>query len=146
MTIRLRAKTQNPDFKLEDYPATESTEAADQLSETHGPKSGRFLSQSVPPNIQRKCATSAVASGKKVAASRVLLHSAGRSFSGVLLCRDRMDFGASGTDDLVGGAEDFLSAFFRYRFRVRTTATGQPMLDIAARIIGSRKAQRFAAK
>ena len=57
-----------------------------------------------------------------------------------------MDFGASRTDDLVGGSEDFLGALFRYCFGARTTATAQPMLDIAASIIGALKGQRFAAK
>jgi hypothetical protein len=47
---------------------------------------------------------------------------------------------------LVGGAEDFLGALFGYHFRIRTTSTAEPMLYIAASIIGSLKAQRFATK
>ena len=57
-----------------------------------------------------------------------------------------MDFGVSGADDLVGGPEDFLGALFGYRFGVRSTATAEPILYIAASIIGSLKAQRFATK
>ena len=57
-----------------------------------------------------------------------------------------MDFRASGADDLIGCTEDFLGALFWYRFRIRTASTAQPMLYIAASIIGSLKAQRFATK
>jgi hypothetical protein len=57
-----------------------------------------------------------------------------------------MDFGASSTDDLIGSAEDFLGTLFRYRFRIRTTATADPILNITATVIGSFKAQRFATK
>jgi hypothetical protein len=57
-----------------------------------------------------------------------------------------MDFGASGADDMIGGTKDFLSALFRYRFGVRNTAAAEPVLYIAASIIGSLKAQRFATK
>ena len=48
------------------------------------------------------------------------------------LCRDGIEFGASGADDLIGGAEDFLGALFRYCFRIKTASTTQPMLNIAA--------------
>src|SRR6185503_13826626 len=57
-----------------------------------------------------------------------------------------MDFGASGADDLIGGTKDFLSALFRDRFGIRNTAAAEPALYIAASIIGSLKAQRFATK
>jgi hypothetical protein len=63
-------------------------------------------------------------------------------FSGMV----RRDFRTSGADDLVGSAKDFLGALFRYRVGVGTSSTAEPMLDIAASIIGSLKAQRFATK
>jgi len=40
------------------------------------------------------------------------------------------NFGASGTDDLIGGAEDFLGALFGYRFLIKTTSTAQPILNL----------------
>ena len=68
------------------------------------------------------------------------------SFSGGFLCRDRIDFGASCADDLIGSAEDFLRALFRYRFGIKTTATGDPILNIPTTEGGSLKAQGFATK
>ena len=66
----------------------------------------------------------------------------GGPFSG-MVCGD---FRTSCADDLVGGTEDFLGALFRYSIGVRITATAEPVLYIAASIIGSLKRQRFAAK
>jgi len=57
-----------------------------------------------------------------------------------------MDFGASRTDDLVGGTEDFLGTLFGYGFRVKTTPTADPILNIPATISGSLKPQRFTTK
>jgi hypothetical protein len=70
--------------------------------------------------------------------------SAGAVRSQGLLCRHGSDFGASGADDLVGGAEDFLGALFGYHFRVRTASTAEPILHVTPAILGSLKAQRFA--
>ena len=85
-------------------------------------------------------------SGQKVTAAEC--HALGwpGRFSGelVMLLQERV--GASGADDLVGGAEDFLGALFRYCFRIRSASRAEPVLDIAASVIGSFKAQRFAAK
>ena len=47
-------------------------------------------------------------------------------------------------NDLVGGAEDFLCALFGDRIGVETDSLIKPVLDIAATIIGTFKAQRFA--
>jgi len=46
-----------------------------------------------------------------------------------LLCCHGSNFGASGADDLVGGAEDFLGALFRYSFCIKTTPTAEPSLN-----------------
>jgi hypothetical protein len=55
-------------------------------------------------------------------------------------------FGTSRTDDLIGGSEDPLGALFGYRFRVKTTPTADPILNIPATKSGSLKPQRFATK
>ena len=72
--------------------------------------------------------------------------SAGAVPSQGLLCCHRSDFGASGADDLVGGAEDFLGALFGYHFGVRTSSTAEPILHVTPAILGSLKAQRFTTK
>src|SRR5690242_10393605 len=53
-----------------------------------------------------------------------------RGHSQGLLCGNGIDFGASGADDLIGGAEDFLGALFGDRFRVKTVPSAQPILNI----------------
>ena len=86
---------------------------------------------------QKKCQPSAIALG---------WHGSSQGDYSGHLCRDGIDFGASGADDLIGSAEDFLGALFRYRFRIKTTATADPILNITTTKIGSLKAQRFATK
>jgi len=62
------------------------------------------------------------------------------------LCCHGSDFGTSGADDLVGGSENLLGALFGYRFRVKTTPTADPILNIPATESGSLKSQRFTTK
>ena len=57
-----------------------------------------------------------------------------------------MVLGASGANDLIGGTEDLLGALFGYRFRVKTTPTADPILNIPATISGSLKPLRFTTK
>ena len=64
---------------------------------------------------------------------------------GLLYCNG-IDFGTSGADDLIGGAEDFLGALFGDRFRVKTIPTADPILNIPATKLGSLKPQRFTTK
>jgi len=98
------------------------------------------------PEYHRNCAYGAVASGQKKAPAECIAPGWRGSFSGGWLCRDWMYFGASRTDDLVGGSEDVLGALFGYRFRVKTTPTADPILNIPATISGSLKPQRFTTK
>jgi hypothetical protein len=49
-------------------------------------------------------------------------------------------------NDLIGGAKDFLCTLFGDRIGVETDSLIKPVLDIAATIIGTFKAQRFAAQ
>jgi len=80
----------------------------------------------------------------------VLLHPAGRFISGRFiqdaLSGHEIDFGPSRTDDLIGSTEDLLGALFGYRFRVKTTPTADPILNIPATESGSLKSQRFTTK
>jgi hypothetical protein len=55
------------------------------------------------------------------------------------LYRDRNVFGAPGADDLIGSTEDSLSALFGYRFRIRTAATGEPILNVSSAKLRSLK-------
>ena len=97
-------------------------------------------------NIRRNCASSAVASGQKFRPAECECTRLARFILRAVSECNGTHLGASGADDLVGGAEDFLGALFRYCFRIRTTPTAEPVLYIAASIIGSLKAQRFATK
>jgi hypothetical protein len=63
-----------------------------------------------------------------------------------LLCCHGIDFGASGADDLVGGAENLLGALFGYCFGIKTVPSAQPVLNVTSAKLGSLKPQRFAAK
>ena len=57
-----------------------------------------------------------------------------------------IDFGTSGADDLIGGAEDFLGALFGDRFRVKTVPSAQPILNISSAKLCPFKTQRFTTK
>ena len=72
--------------------------------------------------------------------------SAGAVPSQGLLCCHGSDFGASGTDDLVGGSENLLGALFGYCFGIKTVPSAQPVLNVTSAKLGSLKPQRFAAK
>jgi hypothetical protein len=69
-------------------------------------------------------------------AGAVHSHGVGLRFYGI-------NFGSSGADDLIGGAEDFLRALFRYPFGIQATATVDPTLNISTTEGGSLKSQRF---
>src|SRR5215213_8883627 len=88
----------------------------------------------------------AVASRSKKSASRVHCTRLARFVLRGWLYRDRMVFGASGADNLIGGTENLLGALFGYRFRVKTTPTAEPILNIPATKSGSLKPQRFTTK
>ena len=75
-------------------------------------------------------ATRAVAVRAKKNATRVLVPSAGAVPSQGLVYGRGIVFGASGTDDLIGGAEDFLGALSDYRFGIKTTSTAEPILKL----------------
>src|SRR5690348_7204994 len=77
--------------------------------------------------------------------ARLADSSQGDYFRDTLSCHG-IDFRASGADDLVGSPEDFLGALFGYRFRIRTTPTAQPVLDIPSAKLGSLKSQRLTTK
>jgi hypothetical protein len=72
--------------------------------------------------------------------------SAGAGRSQGLLCCHEIDFGASGTDDLVGGAEDSLGALFRDRIGIKTVSTAEPILKIPSAKLRPFKTQRFTTK
>ncbi len=103
---------------------------------------GRFYAE----NFDATAPLGAVASRPKKKRQPSAIASAGAVRSQGLLCRDRIDFGASGADDLIGGAEDFLGALFGYRFRIKTASTAEPILNITSAKLCSFEAQRFATK
>jgi hypothetical protein len=63
-------------------------------------------------------------------ASRVLWPRLARVVLRGLLRCNGIDFGTSGADDLIGGAEDVLGALFGDRFRVKTVPSAHPILNI----------------
>src|SRR5688572_11063917 len=106
------------------------------------------LSPGLTSKTERDCALGAVASGpKKMPAecccTRLASFISGRFIQDTLSCHG-IDFGASGADDLIGGAEDLLGALFRYRFRVKTTPTADPILNVTSAKVCPLKSQRFA--
>jgi hypothetical protein len=74
-----------------------------------------------PRTLPQLRPTARLRAGQKREASRGRLNPAGTVRSHGLSCCDRVDFGASGADDLIGGTEDFLSALFGNRVRLKTT-------------------------
>src|SRR5215213_9377801 len=97
-------------------------------------------------NHQSNCATGAVAFRPKKSASRVLWPRLARVVLRGLLCGSGIDFGTSGADDLIGGAEDFLGALFGDRFRVKTVPSAHPILNIPSAKLCPLKPQRFTTK
>jgi hypothetical protein len=87
---------------------------------------GRGLSSKISTQLLHKAQ---LLSEQKKSASRVLLPSAGAVRSWGWLCWYGINFGASGADDLIGSAEDFLGALFGDRFRVNTVPSAEPILN-----------------
>ena len=81
-------------------------------------------------NIRRNCASSAVASGQKFRPAECECTRLARFILRAVSECNGTHLGASGADDLVGGAEDFLGALFRDRFRVKTVPSAHPILNI----------------